>query len=160
MESDNTFAYNTVCDVPCPRCLQEVYCLYGVLWQTDGHKCTESVLVLYYRHELTLYGQNIKASSSNFILKQPVCPPMRHMYPLFFSKHRTHLGFTAIYNVLIEVKVWVELSFQNYFVLDRCWLNRLSMVRFVSYVLWASIWYLNRRGSLPARLCYFQFKSE
>ena len=35
--------------------VQETYRLYGVLWWTGDHKCTESVLVLYYRHELTFY---------------------------------------------------------------------------------------------------------
>ena len=57
-------------DVPRPRYVQETYRLYGDLWRTGGHKCTERVLVLYYKHELTSYGYERKQMSSRVEVSQ------------------------------------------------------------------------------------------
>ena len=78
----------------CVRCHAPVtyikpYRLYGVLWQPGGHKRTKGFLTLYYRPKLTFYDRNMKATSSYFILKQSLSPPMKHKYLLFLSKLRT-----------------------------------------------------------------------
>ena len=62
------------------------YHLYGVLWWPGGHKRTKSFLTLFnYRPKLTFYDQNMKATSSYFILKQSLSPSMKHKYLLFLS---------------------------------------------------------------------------
>ena len=67
------------------------YRLYGVLWRSGGRKRTvaKGFLTLYYRPKLTFYNQNMKATSSYFILKRSLSPPMKHKYLLFLSKLRT-----------------------------------------------------------------------
>ena len=72
-----------------PVTYSKPYRLYGVLWRPGGHKRTKSFLTLYYRPKLSFYDQNMKATSSYFILKQSLSPPMKHKYRLFLSKLRT-----------------------------------------------------------------------
>ena len=87
---DDIWQYHTLY-VRChaPITYSKPYRLYGVLWRPGGHKRTKSFLTLYYKPKLTFYDRNIKATSSYFILKQPLSPPMKHKYLLFLSKLRT-----------------------------------------------------------------------
>lgn len=50
-------------------------------------------LTVYYRPKLTFYRQNMKTTSSYFILKQALRPPLKYKQPLFLSK----LGTLWIY---------------------------------------------------------------
>ena len=74
---------------------------------------------------------------------------MRHMYLLFFLR----LSWLQISSHMLCQSPG-GINFLNYFSLDVCWLNWIFTVRYVSYELWAPIWYLNRQGSPPNILWY------
>ena len=88
-KNDDTFSPYIIREVQAPVMYSKPYHLYGVLWQRGDHKRTKCFLTLYYRPKLTFYDQNMKATSSYFILKQSLSPPMKHKYLLFLSKLRT-----------------------------------------------------------------------